>query len=177
MTELSENIKTSFANIQSIYEQIANLFSDVDDLMQQRGYRNMGRASVEAPFSKSLNYPRWWLVGSASRYYILDTQPEIARSIGIFFLDGQMQPIDPIVLMGVLKGKIDEENEEVDPFWVLWDAWNKELSDHSLVNEHTFKDFKKIQQGKLLAIPLEEIKDHESLEKMVIEPLLEMDWK
>ena len=177
MSELSESIRVSFDNVLKIYEQVASLILDVDDLMQRRGYRNLGGSGIESPYSKRLDYPRWWLCGSAVRHYVSEMKIDIARSIGVFFVDARMQTIEPLVVMAVLKGEVEESTEEVDPTWMLWDAWNKQIPDQSLNKDHIFKNFKKIQQGKIKAILLEEVKDHDSLESLVIEPLLSMDWK
>lgn len=177
MSELSESIKVSFENVLKIYEQTASLFLDADDLMQRRGYRNLGGSGIESPFSKRLDYPRWWLCGSAVRHYVSEMKIDIARSIGVFFVDARMQTIEPLVIMAVVKGEVAESTEEVDPTWMLWDAWNKQIPDQSLNEDHVFKNFKKVEQGKMRALLLENIEDHEGLKKLVIDPLLSMDWK
>ena len=177
MGEISENVKATFANLIQIYEQTANLFLDVDDLMIRNGHRVLKGSAIESAYSRSLNSPRWWVTFSGVRYYVSDADPMVARAVGVFFLDSRLDPINPIFVISAMRGNADEEGDEVNPSWVLWDAWNTGVSDHSLEEEHSFGTVKKIDRGKIVAIPLEKVADRASLEMLVVNPLLEMDWK
>lgn len=177
MGEVSENIKATFANMVQIYEETASLFLDVDDLMARNGHRVIKGSAIESAYSKSLNYPRWWVTHAGARYYVSEEDPWVARSIGVFFLDSRLEPTDPIIVLATMRGIAEEEEDEINPSWVLWDAWTKGVTDHSIEEEHTFGNIKKVERGKIIAIPLEKVADRESLEMLIVNPLLEMDWK
>jgi hypothetical protein len=175
MSEISENIRKTFSNMVKIYEETARFFLDADDIMIRNGHHILKGSALESESSRSLNFPRWWLMFSGIRYYVADDDPDIARAIGIFFYDANHDPIDPVVGFGVFKRveHIDEE-PEVNPFGALWDAWYKLGFDQSLNQEFKVEAVRKIDKGKMLGILLEEVADFEALEGMVIAPLLEM---
>lgn len=176
MSEISLNIRSTFANMIKIYEETARLLLDADDLMNRNGHRSLKGSGIESPYSKSLSYPRWWLTFSAVRYYVSEDDPRDARALGVFFFNSRLEPIEPIAVCGLLRGKDDDAEPEINPAWVLWDAWTKNVSDQTLGEDHEFEDVKGVAKGRLRAIPLEELKDVEALEEKLIQPLLELSW-
>jgi hypothetical protein len=177
MGEVSENIKASFANILHIYEETASLFLDADDLMERNGYKSLRGAALEAGLSRSLDYPNWWALFSGVRYYISEDDPWVAKSIAVFFLDARQEAMDPIIVFSSMRGKRDEDEDQVNPSWVLRDAWTDGIQDQTVGVEHTFENIRKVERGKLTSLYLEEIVDRTTLELAVINPLLELDWK
>ena len=177
MGELSENIKATFSNLLQIYEETADMFLDADDLMIRNGHRVLKGSALESGTSKSLDSPRWWATFSGVRYYVPDDDPLIAKSIGVFFMDSRLEPMDPIIVYSCMHAVDDEDEDEISPYWVIWDAWFKNLSDRSLDVDHTFPSLRKVAGGKIRALLLEEINDRQQLEDLVISQLLGMDWR
>lgn len=176
MSEISQNISDTFGNMIKIYEETARLLLDADDLMTRNGHHASRGMGIESPYSKSLTYPRWWLTFSAVRYYISEDEPRDARGVGVFFFNSRLDPIEPIIVFGLLRGKDDDTEPEINPSWVLWDAWSKSVNDQTLGVVHEFHNVKGVTKGRLKAILLEEVTDVESLEQKVIQPMLEMTW-
>ena len=178
MSETSDNIRATVTNMVKIYEETARFFLDADDLMGRNSHRVLKGSRLESELSRSLNYPRWWLMFSGVRYYIPDEDPSVARAIGVFFYDSRHEPIEPIIVMGMFI-RIDSEDAEpeINPFGVLWEAWNKAISDQTLDKDHNVGEVRNIGQGKVRGMLLEEVSDFEALESKVINPLLEMQWE
>ena len=177
MGEISENIKATFSNIIRIYEETASLFLDVDDLMVRNGFRLAKGTGIESAHSRSLNYPRWWMAFAGARYYISEADPMVAKSMGVIFLDSRMEPMDPVIVFATMKGSSEDSEEEVNPSGVLHEAWMKGIKDQSMEADHPFAKTRDVEQGKIKGILLEKVTDRSSLEELVINPLLEMDWK
>ena len=177
MGEISDNIKATFSNMVRIYEEMASLLLDADDLMTRNGYRPLKGSAIESAYSKSLNHPRWWMTLSGARYYVSDEDPMVAKAIGFFFFNSRLEPIDPVIVFSTMCGSEEGSEGEVNPSWVLWEAWTKGVSDQALDKEHTFTNIKSIRQGKISGVLLENVVDQTSLELLVINPLLSMSWK
>ncbi len=178
MSEISENIRSTFTNMVKIYEETARFFLDADDLMTRNGYRVLKGSALESETSRSLNHPRWWLMFSGVRYYIPEENPEVARAIGVYFYDSRHEPIEPIVVLGTFaREEMDGDEGEINPFGVLGDAWNKANPDQGLDKDHQVGEVRNIRQGKVRGMLLEDVPDFETLESKVINPLLGMHWE
>lgn len=178
MSEISENIRATVVNMVRIYEETARFFLDADDLMTRNGHRVLKGSALESESSKSLHYPRWWLMFYGIRYYIPEQDPNVARAIGVFFYDSRHEPIDPIIVTGVFVGSdLEGDEAEVTPYFVLWEAWNKAVSDQTLGKVYEVGEVRKVRKGKVRAMLLEEVSDFEALESKLINPLLEMHWE
>ena len=114
---------------------------------------------------------------ACARYFISDEDPLVAKAIGVFLVDSRREPIYPIIVFASMHGSVDEVEEEINPAGVLWDAWTKGISDQTIGIEHQFTNVRKVKQGKIMAIPMEEIEDYAALEEKVINAVLAMDLK
>lgn len=178
MSEISENIRATVVNMVRIYEETARFFLDADDLMTRNGHHVLRGSALESESSKSLHYPRWWLLFFGVRYYIPEEDPNVARAIGVFFYDARHEPMEPIVVIGTFVGLDDEDDvEQANPYGVLWEAWNKSIPDQTLGKDHKAGKIQKMRQGIIRGMLLEQVSDYEALESRVINPLLEMHWE
>lgn len=155
----------------------ADLFLDADDIMMRNGHRILKGSALESGTSKSLDSPRSWTTFAGVRYYIPDNDPFVAKSIGVFFMNSRLEPIDPIIVYACMHATEDEEESEINPSWVSWDAWFKTLFDQTLEVDHTFPSLRNVLGGKIRCLLLEKIGNREQLGEMVINPLLEMGWR
>lgn len=176
MSEISDNIKTTFENILKIYNETASLILDADELMDRSGYTPLRGAWMETEYSRSLEYPNFWLAQAAGRYYKYEKDPKIAKAIGVLFLDGNLDVTDPIIVSTSLKCRFDEE-DGISPYINLRKTWFLQLGERSLGENHEFGEINLIERGKIRGILLENVTNHETLEKLVVEPLLAMDLK
>jgi len=175
VSETSENIRATFTNMVKIYEETAKFFLDADELMTRNGYRVLKGSALESESSRSLNYPRWWLMFAGVRYYIPEENPDISRAIGIYFYDSSHQPIEPIIVIGTfVRDESEGDEDEINPFGTLGDAWNKEITDPMLEKEYEVGKIRNVKRGKVRGMLLEGVTDFEALESKVINPLIEM---
>jgi hypothetical protein len=175
MSELSNNMRATVSNMVRIYEELTRLFLDADDLMTRNGHRVLRGSALEAELSRSLNFPRWWLMFAGSRYYIPEDDPQLARAIGVFLYDARHEPIDPILVLGAFRGAEAEDiAEEINPAGVLWEAWNKGTADRTLGRDLEVGAVRAVSRGIVRGVLLEEIGDFQALEELVISPLLEL---
>ena len=176
MAEAGSIMKSTIENILRLYEDSASLLLDADELMSRSGYSSLKGTGVECGSSRMLSSPRWWLMQQATRYYVSPQDPSVAKAIGVVYLDGNLRAIEPQLVLATMKGKSHESESEVDPSWVLWDAW-KSLADVSPNVLHSFGEVKAISTGKILCLPLDSVTGAQALEELAIKPLIEMNWE
>lgn len=175
MTDLSENIKCSLENVIQVYEAVASLFGDSDELMKEEGFQCRLGNSIGTEQSKSLLRPARWLTPYASRYYDSHSKSE-KRGICIQMLDLDTEkPIKPIVLMGSFwQSKKGKPNL---PYSALWEAWSlvKDEHEQDKGKDIPFFGLRDIFYGKIRAIDLASVKTQAALKRNVIKPLIDMD--
>lgn len=174
MSEIAENIKKTFENILKIYEETASLILDTDVIMDRYEYMPFRGSWMEVEYSRSLEYPRYWFAQAVVRYYKSEKDSKLANAVGVLFLDGNMDAIEPIVASASMRCKLNEEGE-ISPFGVLRNAWFFQAGNRSLGEPHEFGEIKEVEKGKIRGIALEEVKNHEDLEKLIVEPLIAME--
>ena len=122
MSKLSDNIQITYKNVITIYQETANLLQDASSILEKSGYRCLHGNSIGTELSRDINNPQWWIIPYASRYFVTQENPDEIKVIGVFFVDRDYVPIEPIILIGCLKMQ-KEENEEALPYnyWYLKD--------------------------------------------------------
>jgi hypothetical protein len=175
MSELSDDIQTTFKNIITIYQETANLLQDTSSILEKSGYRCLHGNSIGTELSRDINNPQWWIIPYASRYFVTQENPDEIKVIGVFFVDRDYVPIEPIILIGCLKMQ-KEENEEALPYnyWYLRDLWFTMIKERKLKVDLDFEGKWNVISGKIRAVPLIEVNNQETLKESVIDPFIAM---
>jgi len=171
--DTSEAMKNSFANVLLVYRELANLYTDADDLMEKNGWRSM-RGPVEFEQSRQLVYSNYWLAQYTVKSYISENDASHCKVIGCFFVNDQYKPIDPILVLASMHGELDESAGEFQPFGKLKAAWwgGKPKSEVGEVYKIEASD--QIQTGEMKSVLLADVTDYEKLETLVIDQLLQL---
>lgn len=175
MSKLSDNIQTTYKNVITIYQETANLLQDASSILEKSGYRCLHGNSIGTELSRDINNPQWWIIPYASRYFVTQENPDEIRVIGVFFVDRDYVPIEPIILIGCLKMQ-KEENEEALPYnyWYLKDLWFTMIKERKLKVDLDFEGKWNVISGKIRAVPLIEVNNQETLKESVIDPFIAM---
>jgi len=175
MSEQSENFKTTFKNIITIYQETANLLQDASSMLEKSGYPCLHGNSIGTEVSRDINNPQWWIIPYASRYFATQENPYEIKVIGVFFVDRDYTPIEPIILIGCLKMQ-KEENEEALSYnyWYLKDLWFTMIKERKLKVDLDFEGKWNVISGKIRAVPLIEVNNQETLKECVIDPFIIM---
>ena len=175
MSKLSDNIQTTYKNVITIYQETANLLQDASSILEKSGYRCLHGNSIGTELSRDINNPQWWIIPYASRYFVTQENPDEIKVIGVFFVDRDYVPIEPIILIGCLKMQ-KEENEEALPYnyWYLRDLWFTMIKERKLKVDLDFEGKWNVISGKIRAVPLIEVNNQETLKKSVIDPFIAM---
>lgn len=172
MSEFNKNIKQTFANLLSIYQDVATLFKDADALLEEADNLCFHGSGIIAESSKSLAYPEWWVYKYMLRGYASEAIPLEIKAIGVFFLDSRHKPIDPLLLFGkcVLVDSSLEQSRDSVVF--IRDAWFKSDEDKALNQCYKLEGMQGIESGYVKGLALETLKDLRTLKEQVVEPLL-----
>jgi hypothetical protein len=175
MSELSDNIKTTFMNIIAIYQETSNLLQDASSLIEKSGYQCLHGNTIGTEQSKDINRPQWWVTPYVSRYFSTQENPEEMKSIGIFYVNKSYEPIDPIIAIGCFKMKKDENDMVLTyNYWYLKEALaliGKELKPNV---DFEFDNKWNVLSGKVRTFSLDDVKDQETLKNNVINPFIDM---
>ena len=112
MSELSDNIQTTFNNMIAIYQESANLLLDASSILEKSGYQCLHGNTLGTEQSKNINNPKWWITPYISRYFTAQENPDEMKVIGIFFVDRDYVPIEPIIIISCFKMQRKESEEE-----------------------------------------------------------------
>ncbi len=172
MTEESGKIKTTFSNLLKIYNETGSLLQDAEAIMEKAGYRCLHGNYTGTEQSKNINNPTWWITPYASRYYSSDDNPFVVKAIGVFFVDIQYNPIDPIIIYGSFNMKKNENDERlyIEYLYLKHGWFPRDVSD--LESEYDLNENYNYHSGKIGAIPLEKVTNQETLEELIIKRLL-----
>jgi len=175
MSKLSDNIQITYKNVITIYQETANLLQDASSILEKSGYRYLHGNSIGTELSRDINNPQWWIIPYASRYFVTQENPDEIKVIGVFFVDRDYVPIEPIILIGCLKMQ-KEENEEALPYnyWYLRDLWFTMIKERKLKVDLDFEGKWNVISGKIRAVPLIEVNNQETLKESVIDPFIAM---
>lgn len=175
MSKLSDNIQITYKNVITIYQETANLLQDASSILEKSGYRCLHGNSIGTELSRDINNPQWWILPYASRYFVTQENPDEIKVIGVFFVDRDYVPIEPIILIGCLKMQ-KEENEEALPYnyWYLRDLWFTMIKERKLKVDLDFEGKWNVISGKIRAVPLIEVNNQETLKESVIDPFIAM---
>ncbi len=177
MSELSDNIKVTFQNLITIYNETSSLLQDADSMLEKVGYHctHSNRNTIGTERSYHISYPEWWITPYACRFYATQENPDEYKAIGVFFADTDCIPIQPIVLIGCFKMKKNEQ-DDILPFyyWHFKEAWFHLVSTQRIEEDLDVPEKWTFSGGKVRAVLLENVDNQEKLEKRVIEPLIAM---
>lgn len=175
MGEVVDGIITTFKNIITIYEETASLLEDAGAMLEASGYRCLHQTTVGTEQSKQMAYPGWWITPFAARYFVVDENPTEVKAVGVFFVDKGYTPIEPIIAAACFRMKTNEAGD-VLPYWhsYLKEAWFTALPERKLGEVLEFLGKWNFEGGKIRAVPLEDVKDQETLKKSVVDPLIDM---
>ena len=77
MSDISENIKTTFGNLLKIYNESGSLMQDAESMMENAGYSCIHGNTTGTTQSKNFHNPQWWITPFISRYYSSDVNPSV----------------------------------------------------------------------------------------------------
>ena len=175
MSDQTDSIKTTFKNLITIYQETANLLLDAGSILEKAGYPCLHTNTLGTEQSKNINNPSWWITPYASRYFETQENPAEIKAIGVFFVDKAYTPIEPLVLAGCFKMKKNEKDEVLPlGYWYLKEAWFSLISDRKLREDLELEGNWNFSSAKIRAVPLDDIRDQETLEKTIIAPLIAM---
>jgi hypothetical protein len=175
MSELSDNIQTTFNNMIAIYQESANLLLDASSILEKSGYQCLHGNTLGTEQSKNINNPKWWITPYISRYFAAQENPDEMKVIGIFFVDRDYVPIGPIILISCFKMQRKESEEEYAyNYWYLKEIWFSLIKERQLGVDLDFGKYRNIASGKVRGVPLVEVNNQETLKKYVVEPLISM---
>lgn len=177
MSELSDNIKTTFQNLITIYRETSNLLQDAGSMLERLGYHciHSNTNTIGTERSYQINLPQWWMTPYACRFYATGESPAEYKAIGVFFVDTECTPIQPVVVTGCFKMKKNEEGETLPLYpWHFKEAWFHLVSTESTQEDLDVPEHWTFNGGKIRAVLLENVNDQETLEQNVVEPLIAM---
>jgi len=165
-----DDLKNAFDYIKEFYKEIAQMLTDLNDLMAKQDWVPMG-SSITDELSYSLDRPEKWFVRHVFENYVNEKINDHIKGILIFFA---REDFPPGVVFGSTKVSPKYEYKK----WALWNIWadNKEklreLNGKQMTLETECSDG--TISGEVISIPLEEIKSHADLEAKVYQKLLEI---
>lgn len=177
MSKQSESIKTTFGNLIKIYKETANLLQDAESMLERSGYHCLHGNTLGTEQSKNINNPSWWITPFGSRYFTTQENPAEIMAFGVFFVDKNHIPIKPLVLAGCFKMKKNDHDEVLQyGYWYLKEAWFSLVPERKMGEVLDFEGKWNFIDGKIRAIPLDDVNNQETLEKNIISPLLAMSY-
>ena len=177
MSELSKNVKTTFHNMITIYRETANLLQDADGMLEKLGYRcwHSNPNTIGTERSYQLNAPEWWITPYACRYFATAENPSEIKAIGVFFVDTEVTPIEPVILAGCFRMKKNDQGEILDyDYWYLKESWFHLVPEQELRCDLEVPGHWNFSAGKVRAVPLADVHDQQTLQQNVVEPLIAM---
>jgi hypothetical protein len=175
MSDISEQIKTTFQNIITIYEETSSLLLDASSNIEKQGFQVLHGNTLGTEQSKDINSPKWWITPYGARYFAIKEYPEIIKGLAVVFVDIDQSPIEPIIIIGSFKMKKDEE-DEVLPFYYYYlrRAWFDLGQNRKLNVDLEIEGKWNYHEGSIRSVLLEKVKDQKSLQAEIIEPFLRL---
>ncbi len=176
MSELSNNIQTTFKNVINIYQTTANLLQDAGGILENSGYRCIHGNSIGTEHSRDINNPQWWTIPYATRYFQTQGNPNELKVIGVFFVDINQIPIEPVILIGCFKMREREIEGAILSYevWYLKEFWFTKIKERKMKVDLDFEGKKSVILGKIRAVPLIEVNNQKTLKEHVIDPFIAM---
>lgn len=175
MSEVSNNIQTTYKNVITIYQETANLLQDAGSILEKSGYRCLHGNSIGTEHSRDINNPQWWIIPYASRYFQTQENPDEIKVIGVFFADKNSIPIEPVILIGSFRMQKGENEETLSSYyWYLKEFWFTKIKERKLKIDLDFEGKWNVISGKIRAVPLIEVNNQETLKEHVIDPFIAM---
>jgi len=171
MEEKTENLKRAFDYIRTFYNEVAQLLSDIMDLMSKKGWDPPAGAITDG-LSYSLEYPDQWMCNYIYKNFVNKEIDTHIKGVVIFF-DEHMTSFP----VSIVCGKIKESANSYNKWGIYYLALNnKEELEHltgevfSLSTEHAGKTV----TGDIFAIPLSTIESPEDVKERIVKKLLEL---
>jgi hypothetical protein len=175
MKDLSIQMKTSFGNIDEIYNQVGRIILDAEALLEQKSYFCDHGNTAGTEQSKNINTPSKWITPYVSRYYKNERDIKTLLSIGCFFLDINYQVIEPFVAICKFSLKTDEDGEVLSyNYWYIKEAWFNMIENDSLYQKHKLSEGYNYKSGQIYGLKLEDIKNISDVETKIVGKLLEL---
>jgi len=166
-------IKQLYENIDELYASISALLKDADRFMLKKEYHPTHENSIRTEQSGSLNIPERWAPPYVARYYHKKGGEKAVRGLGVFFTDAGWQPINPMVVFGIFTTVKDRERGEP---WFLRYGWCEQTEKYDIGEVISVEpDGNYHGGGKVIVIPLDEIKDTKTLKEKVIDRLVQIE--
>lgn len=177
MSDLSKNIETTFQNLITIYRETANLLQDAGGMLEKLGYHcwHSNPNTIATERSYQINAPEGWITPYACRYFATSENPSEIKAVGVFFVNTEITPIEPVILLGCFRMKENDQGEILDyDYWYLKEAWFHLVDEQKLECDLDFSAHWNFSAGKVRGVPLAKIYDQQTLQQNVIEPLITM---
>lgn len=175
---LSENVKTSFDNIVTVYEESSLLLKDLDAKLEKIGFGKIKGNEISTSTSKHIGKPRDWLFRYATLFFKAKDEPNSKRLLSATVMYFDLELFKPCLIMGVVENFDDTKNYN---WWMDYVFFNRNVDmfryygkgNKSIKSPHLDWQkegdewgFKRLHDGatsypkagKLFAVPLLEIK-------------------
>lgn len=189
MNEDGKNILRMIKENKKIFEEIALLLKTSDELMQKRGWDNVGSGATNN-MSKSLNEPHKWLPHYLFRIYFKEEHEHILAYVSILLDDDIHKSYDdiitePLITAGYFDYGEGNKVKEYESWYTKWygycmkkgredgiiyeakNNWKKEW-------EENFSEKFHFEYYKCFGIPLISITNASELESKIVNQLLDI---
>jgi hypothetical protein len=165
----AKNLEYAFEYVREFYNQIAQMLSDIIELMSKEGWEAPAGA-VYADLSYSIDYPDKWMASYVYKNFSHKKFSSYVKGVVIFFNEYVFE-----VPISIVCGRLDQSSDDFEK-WGIWHlAWDnsemwEKLNGEVISLDTEIKD-KKIT-GKIFAIPLTDIQGSHDVKEKVVKRLL-----
>ena len=175
MNNKGENIVTAIRYIQNFYSEVAQLFTRLDDLMQQKEWTSARGNTTSRECSTDLLKPKMWLPKGNFRLYENERRPNLRKGITICYNHEEIN--EPLLICGTITYNDIKEAED----WDMWDLWFEDKQ-QKILNTNYFDfdlDKERLNQklGKkncIYAMNLVQISTEEDIKEKIFKKLMEV---
>lgn len=168
------NITNAIQYVQSFYEEVAQLFIKLDDLMGHEGWMSARGNTTTSFVSKDLLRPKNWLPEGSFRFFENKDFPNMRKGVMVCYVHKKID--EPLLLIGSIT--YDDINNAGD--WDLWYLWFWDMTKKRLginIYEFTYdnEEFQnKIRKNGICAMNLVDIRNEDDIKEKVFNKLLEL---
>ena len=174
MGDKGKNITKAIQYVQSFYEEVAQLFIKLDDLMGYEGWTSARGNTTTSFVSKDLLRPKNWLPEGSFRLYENKNFPNVRKGVTVCYIHKKID--EPLLLIGFITYD-DIINAGEWDLWYLWfwDETKKELGEDIFEFTYENEEFQnKIRKNGIYALNLVDIKNEDDIKEKVFGKLLEL---
>lgn len=172
-----------FDEVHRIVVGAGDLLRDADRLMVKRGYESAhSQNTVGTETSYHMEQPNKWIAGWFARFYRKKSLPHSIPYVAVFLHDrggtedypGDGERLsEPLIVGGVIRSATDQECA-----WSYWHSkswfWHRNGGEATATVVYGPDDRNGQASNTSFAVPLEHVRGLDELERLVIEPLLEL---